>query len=72
MVDLLQVHRFTKGASVYSHDRDYLTVLEVMMLKNPELLRKNLKLLDTDNQRLEALIAWQQHDDIFWKWMVGQ
>ena len=74
IVDLdyfLQVHEHTNGVSVAPGKRNHLTVLEVMMLKHPELLKKNLKLLEADNLRLESLIAWQGHEDNFWKWMVG-
>ncbi|XP_067947857.1 tubulin epsilon and delta complex protein 1-like [Watersipora subatra] len=64
-----RIHNLTKGVSIDSVIRDHLTVLEVMMLKHPNLLKKNLRLLEADNQRLESLIAWQDHNDNFWKWM---
>jgi len=61
----------TEGTSVDPSQRNHLTVLELMMLRNPELLKRNLQLLESDNQRLECMICWQTHDDLFWKWMVS-
>ena len=53
-----------------SPDRDHLSALEVFLLRNPELLQKNLELLERDNERLQNLLGWRDHEDIFWKWMV--
>jgi len=59
------------GAQVEDATEGRLSVLEVMMLKNPDLLKRNLRLLELDNERLEALTKWNDHEDLFWKWMVG-
>lgn len=30
---------------------------------------QNLQLLEKDNERLQNLVKWQSHEDIFYKWM---
>lgn len=63
-----RVHDSTIGVSL-TPDRNHLTVLEVHLLRHPEYLKKLLKLLEKDNERLQIMIAWKDHEDIFWKWM---
>lgn len=63
-----RVHDSTTGVSL-APDRNHLTVMEVHLLRHPEYLKKLLKLLEKDNERLQVMIAWKDHEEIFWKWM---
>lgn len=63
-----KLYEATTGVST-SPERNHLTVLEIYMIKNPEVLRKNLKLLEKDSERLQHLLDWKSHEDTFWKWM---
>lgn len=63
-----KIHEATSGVSL-SPEKNHLSMLEVHMLRHPELLKKNLQLLEQDNMRLQNLLLWSEHEDIFWKWM---
>lgn len=63
-----RVHDSTVGVSL-APDRNHLTVMEVHLLRHPEYLKKLLKLLEKDNERLQIMISWKDHEEIFWKWM---
>ena len=58
------------GVSLAPDERDHLTPLEVLMLQHPQLMEKNLELLERDSQRLQNLLDWRDHEDTYWKWMV--
>jgi hypothetical protein len=32
-------------------------------------LLQNLQLLVKDNERLQNLLKWKEHEDVFWRWM---
>ncbi|CAH1791815.1 unnamed protein product [Owenia fusiformis] len=63
-----KVHESTYGTSL-SPDMKHLSALEVYMLRHPELLKKNLQLLEKDNERLRNLLVWKEVEDTFWRWM---
>ncbi|XP_046558059.1 uncharacterized protein LOC124267189 [Haliotis rubra] len=65
---LNKIENTTTGISLRKN-RDNLSVLEVHLLRHPHLLKRMLVLLDKDNERLQNLMNWRQHEDIFWKWM---
>ncbi|XP_023931041.1 uncharacterized protein C14orf80 homolog [Lingula anatina] len=63
-----KLHQSTNGISL-DPEKNHLSMLEVYMLRHPELLKKNLQLLEKDNIRLQNLLEWKSKEDIFWKWM---
>ena len=50
-------------------NRNYLSVLELQLLKSPDKLKKYLDLLEKDNRCLENLLKWKDCQEVFWKWM---
>ncbi|XP_071080256.1 uncharacterized protein [Haliotis cracherodii] len=65
---LNKIENTTAGISLRK-SRDNLSALEVHLLRHPHLLKRMLVLLDKDNERLQNLMNWRQHEDVFWKWM---
>ncbi|KAK3588755.1 hypothetical protein CHS0354_024237 [Potamilus streckersoni] len=63
-----RIHESTQGVSL-SGDKKHLSVMEVYLLRNPEHLKKILRLLEKDNERLQNLLHWKEQEDVFWKWM---
>ncbi|ELT99332.1 hypothetical protein CAPTEDRAFT_222625 [Capitella teleta] len=63
-----KIHGATSGVSVVP-EKNHLSMLEVFMLRKPELLKKNLQLLVKDNERLQNLLKWRENEDVFWRWM---
>lgn len=63
-----RVHDSTYGVSL-NPERNHLSVMEVHLLKHPELMKKILKLLEKDNDRLQNMLSWKDQEEVFWKWM---
>ncbi|CAG2236982.1 unnamed protein product [Mytilus edulis] len=63
-----RVHDSTYGVSL-NPERNHLSVMEVHLLKHPELMKKILKLLEKDNERLQNMLSWKDQEEVFWKWM---
>lgn len=63
-----KIHECTQGVSSVA-ERSHLSVMEVHLLRHPELLKKILKLLEKDNDRLQCMLTWKKQEDVFWKWM---
>lgn len=63
-----EVHESTLGVSALP-GRNHLTSAELYLLKHPDLLSKNLQLLEQDNERLQVLLKWRSCEDEFWQWM---
>lgn len=63
-----EINESTLGVSVRP-GRNHLTSSELYLLKHPDLLSKNLQLLEEDNERLQALLKWRSYEDEFWQWM---
>lgn len=63
-----RIHDHTAGVSTHSL-LPHLSVLEVYLLRHPEHLKRFMKQIEIDNDRLESLLQWKEHEHVFWKWM---
>jgi len=63
-----KVHEATQGVST-DPNKNHLSMLEVYMMRHPDILKKNIQLLENDNERLQNLLKWKDQEEIFWKWM---
>ncbi|KAM5273703.1 tubulin epsilon and delta complex protein 1 [Ctenodactylus gundi] len=65
---LSKIHVYTRGC--HSDRRlGHLSVTETEMLRDPEGGHQLLRELDRENERLEAALAWQHRELVFWQWM---
>ncbi|PAA89076.1 hypothetical protein BOX15_Mlig023687g1, partial [Macrostomum lignano] len=45
------------------------TPLELFLARHPDMLSRNLQLLERDNERLQCLLRWKDFEEEFWLWM---
>ncbi|XP_062947941.1 tubulin epsilon and delta complex protein 1 isoform X1 [Cynocephalus volans] len=65
---LSKIHVYTRGCH---SDRSFghLSVAETEMLRDPEGGQQLLRMLECENARLEAALAWRRCELVFWQWM---
>lgn len=66
-----QLYESTSGGiAATSQSVNHLSMFEVYMLRHPDVLHKNLELLERDSCRLLNLLRWKELENIFWR-LVG-